>query len=328
MDETLSEAKNTIGLWEISIVVALRDMQWRFGLPGLHPEPYLPISGDFERSGADAALKITGRLFFFELKGDRSKIKDEWSKKRGSRKSKLAYRSALRAMMVYGTERMPAELPSQLHQSLQCHHFVYWSALANTGGMRAGRLVIEPYLLATISEKLSKVIRFKEASNAINNSYRLGLVDAENVADDPPQARFFITQVAPLTMVGARQSALIRTAFDEQHYWSHLGLEFPEFQKYLHALFASQGHAHHPINAVVMSDDGTFFQHVIHTSQLEAIFFPKPSSAPVVQDKPSCSKLNQSLPAVVVASKDIDLRTKPELTLLQDHESEFRPPRP
>ncbi|MDH5824193.1 hypothetical protein QFW77_14525 [Luteimonas sp. RD2P54] len=261
-------------LWEASIVIALRDMQWKLRLPAAFPEPYLPISGGLERSGADAALRIKGRLFFFEIKADRFKIKEEWNKKRGSRKSKLAFRSARKAMLLYGTAKMPPHLPRTLHQSLRCHHFIYWSPTTQ-GRPRRGNITVDPYLLATIREKLGNLRRTQAASNAIVNAYQLGLVADGQFAGDLSTANVFFAPMTELTLVGEQRAALVRTAPGGEMFWSHLGLELDEFKQYLQALFASQGKVSERINAVVMSAEGEFFQHITDTSQLENIFFPR-----------------------------------------------------
>lgn len=267
-------------LWEMSIVIALRDAQWNFRLPDLRPEPYLPIAGGLEFSGADAMLKIGGRLFFFEIKAERKGIREEWNKKRGRRRSKLAFRSAIKALLMYGTPSMEDGLPRTLHLSLQCHHFVYWTS-GDTGAKRAGRVVLEPYLLATIRERLMARSSTKRAAIELQNAYKLGMAIKSDLVDDAAHD-FALMDRSPLEWVAQQKAALIRRDSEGDHFWSHLGLALPEFKEYLAALLASQGAGHKKINAVVMAGDGSFFQHVTDTSQLEAIFFPSAEMQPSV----------------------------------------------
>jgi hypothetical protein len=300
-------------LWEISIVIALRDMQWKMRHPNApHPEPYLSIAGGFEQSGADALLKVKGRLFFFEIKADRSKIKEEWSKENKQRRSKLAFRSARRAMRIYGKPVMPPHLPSVLHQSLQCHHFIYWVATNHTGSKRAGHLVVEPYLLGVIRTRLLELKHSKDASKTISEEYHLGLLSTGDFNDIPSPAKFVRGPDIPLSNIQKRQAALIRRAHPHDN-WSKLGLPLSEFKGYLKDLFACQRHGHQPINAVVMSEDGQFFQHITDTSQLEAIFLRKLKAKPQVEIDSSSSD-EASLPDNVgeVVVEDTVLRSDPE----------------
>ncbi|MBV6798643.1 hypothetical protein [Xanthomonas euvesicatoria] len=86
-------------LWEVSAVVAMRDLQWLFARGRVFPEAGLNLAGNAESRLGDLAQLIRGRFFLFEIKPEVSKFSSEWKVKKradGVSRAKYAYTAAMK----------------------------------------------------------------------------------------------------------------------------------------------------------------------------------------------------------------------------------------
>lgn len=172
-------------LWEDTIILALRDLQWSLhvqaiqstnsaqggvNLPRSLPPRLLKLDGRAESKLSDVVTAFSKDTFFiFEVKSTFSKIRDEWRKKSQKKTvSKLAYKTLTKLVseenrefrLLRGREsnlagrqvgsgfmlRMGQKPSPHVLHSLRGHHFVAWS-IDDSSGASEGDVYITPYIL-------------------------------------------------------------------------------------------------------------------------------------------------------------------------------------
>lgn len=265
-------------LSEMSVVLALRDWQWRRAIClGVQPEPVVGLSGNAEKKVGDGLTGINDRLFLFEIKAKRANINDEWN--RSPIKRALSKLESLgTSFVIRDVENMLDEEETHFHQSLQCHHFAFWAPDFKRRPKNSapdqpmpGTLYISPYFLgvmAKCSNNIWKLIRSK-----FNKSYGLGHCFDRLPSDPPNSVRYIYDTESRLDEVGDQKTKLIRRT-EALHSWSELGLPLEDFRKYVGYLCGKQDEQE-AINVVIMDRDGKFFAHITSTNDLRSIFEPK-----------------------------------------------------
>lgn len=235
-------------IWEVSAVVALRDLQWVFAPARRLPEPAINLAGNAESRLGDAALLLGGRFFIFEIKSQSSKFNSEWKKKKradGLIGPKHAYSSVMAMAKSLSEEYQSADAWSEVIASLRCHHFVYWHVGVPLGMHM--KLALQPYLAAVLQGSSSQAA--------------LSGLSVKLQQDAPLAGRYENSVVRRLSaatvscVYGGCLGIACRNE-SETYDWYPLGLEMKAFQEYVGALMKSAPRTEEPLNAVAISTEG------------------------------------------------------------------------
>ncbi|WP_167337502.1 hypothetical protein [Xanthomonas arboricola] len=265
-------------LSEMSVVLALRDWQWRRAkLVGAEPKPAVGLSGNAEKKVGDNLTDINDRLFIFEVKAKRSNINDEWT--RPQVKHALSRLETLgTSFVVRNQEEMSVDDALRFHQSLQCHHFAFWAPdfkrrpkNFETGRPVPGALYLTPYFLGVMHRFNSNC--WKLIRSDFKRAYGLGHSFPSLTTDPPDSIRYVYDTESKLDEVGDQKTKLI-SRFETPHTWSELGLPLKEFSEYIGYLCGDEKQQE-TINVVIMDRNGKFFAHITSTNDLRSIFEPK-----------------------------------------------------
>jgi hypothetical protein len=264
-------------LWEDTIVLALRDVQWQVALskqnasqadwPQLYrPSRIIKLDGRAESSLGDVALRTDHRFLLIEVKSTEERVKDEWWK--GSFKAKKLYKRL--ATMVDAAKSSGGVASLMRDLSLRGHLVAFWDPGTNEGEIRLGNIELEPYLQAVIDSRTAESPvepgMITDLSMPRVHPYLLEdpvdqfwCMDVFDLTND----QFLVGYVDPNTSVTARRSI------------GPIGLSREEFQAYVNYLTGTFGSAKNrpgePINAVVQTVQHGFFQVVTTTKQLADI---------------------------------------------------------
>lgn len=295
-------------LAEASVVIALRDWQWMHRTArDQFPDRYLALAGNAEKKLGDAAVRHDERLFLFELKSTEKCFKDEWRKvvlDDGStqpRKSAHRWSTDLaRRLLAQTTAAATDKL--LLVWSLQAHHFVYWSPMLFSGIPASGHLELQPYVLGT--SRKCKDVTWQLFARRWNAAFELATVRPSLDTDPPKSIRYELEVAVPLDAIHSHRARLMEliSAASQIRAWRYLGLPLREFQSYVDALCSGLNRAE-PINAVVLSDGGSFFAHLTSTDQLKTIFDP-PAPDELIQQRIADSSSASNLPVAAPAEAE------------------------
>lgn len=235
-------------IWEISAVVALRDLQWVFAPTRRLPEPAINLAGNAESRLGDAALLLGGRFFIFEIKSQASKFNSEWKKKKradGVVGPKHAYSSVMAMAKSLSEDYQGADAWSEVIASLRCHHFVYWHVgLPLEMHMK---LALQPYLAAVLQGS---------SSQAGLSGLSVKLQQDAPLAGRYDDGVFRRLSAATVSCVYSDCLGIACRNESKTYDWYRLGLEMKEFQEYVGALMKSAPRTDEPLNAVVISTEG------------------------------------------------------------------------
>lgn len=263
-------------LAEASVVIALRDWQWMHRRAhDQFPDRYLALSGNAEKKMGDAAIRHDERLFLFELKSTDTCIEDEWKIQTladgttRERKSAHRWATALADRLI---SDQPDELSNKLFiQSLQAHHFVYWSPYLLPNVPTHGHLVFQPYFFGTFKKRND--MTWVRVKRRMSGTFDLATVRPPQVGDASGAIRYAVEKVLPLDAIHRRSGRLMELTdpSSSTRAWRYLGLPFADFQHYVNELCGGLKQAE-PINVVLLSDGGSFFAHLTSTDQLKTVF--------------------------------------------------------
>lgn len=256
------------GLWESSVVIAMRDWQWLGGIASsVFPDQYLSLGGNAEAADGDAILLADEKLFLFEIKSLFSKVSDEWY---GREKPKLAFDRLTKEYLEHVGQSSSYSSGSRLRQSLRCHHFAFWEAERRVERTVVGNVAVCPYILG-VARKLTDC-----NSQGVLGAKELGVIQAALdpfalVRSTESGEGWDEVETVPLDVMAiptrANVSYLGRSGHRNE--FEPLGLDVNEFSDYIKWL---GGGVDHPIDAVVMSSKGKFFRHVRSMAELSSIF--------------------------------------------------------
>lgn len=270
-------------LWENTIVLGLRDVQWmRFiedrskkkslGLANLpistYPSRAIKFDGNAESDNGDLGLGINEKLFLIEVKSTKDRVIDEWWRN-GKFKPKLLYRRLAGLVSQCNKKTKSGSLSTSdydytmLKYSLQCHLITYWDGAPATGGLTSGLITIKPYLQAMIESLVGRATPRRAITTLppqLNYSYYV------NKGRKLEQTNFSSQQLGldNVFLGQERPNSTPRKMGD-------IGLSPLAFQLYVNFLTAKRLGGNDPINAVVQSTHGGFVQVVSDTSQLANI---------------------------------------------------------
>ncbi|MBB6337479.1 hypothetical protein FHR59_001689 [Xanthomonas arboricola] len=259
--------KKKADLWEKTIVTAFRDMQWAHRpRQNFYPPSNIDLDGNIERAFGDSVALLNDKLFLFEMKSTKEKIKDEW------RDGKLAFRSLRRKVAKTAAGESEGN-KNFLHLSMRIHHFLYWSEDASNFGpdLWPGALSFSPYLMG-VADKLQ--IGPMQLTDLIGES-TLAVPDGHEALKAVNSAfvsRLFDDRVSLVSKreIG-KNSCLVSYG---------LGASPKEISLYLHWLLEEQSEADLPINVLLANNAGTVCRHVSHISELILLLDTMMSSSP------------------------------------------------
>lgn len=264
-------------VWEDTIVIALRDAQWLRSQESTdaqrkRPAPIVPaglvkLDGRAESHLGDIALAAGERLFIIEVKAGKAQVRDEWRRGKQFRPKKVY--SRLSDLVDHCNRHDPPIseddlMDRLLMSSLNGHLVAYWGTFKNREtGMPESNILLVPYLQAMI-DSLSET-DVPEADMIthmpISKAYAVR-------ASHPPR-------VATPHDLGRSHCRLFYQDTNGQPilYKDPLGLSADAFQEYVDYLCRASGMLTEgePINAIVLSSQGTFFQVIGNIQDLATI---------------------------------------------------------
>ncbi|WNH49582.1 hypothetical protein [Stenotrophomonas aracearum] len=230
-------------LWEVSVVVGIRDTQWVLTKDTI-PDPTFNLAGNAEGRAGDIATALNGRFFLFEAKSQRSEFSSEWRpRKRGKdkiRRAKYAYEKLIKtATEVDHSQPLSQQNAfNMLLRSSLCHYFAYWQDKDKDSAIES--ICLSPYFIETALGSLS---RLTDPSTIKKTA---GCFDL-TIADGNPCAAF--------TLAYAFEKRLgVRT--QQSTDWFEIGLGPEEFQNYLNFLCEDSEGGTEPLNLIAFSTTG------------------------------------------------------------------------
>ncbi|EJP77047.1 TPA: hypothetical protein ACOEOC_000221 [Stenotrophomonas maltophilia] len=292
--------KKRARLWEESVVVGLRDMQWRLqlhdilsredllnsirarfqgqggviddvALRGVIPPGFVTLDGNAESSTADVALSsMKGFCFLVEVKPTRQGIRDEWKlkekrkrKSRASVHSKAAFRTLKRLVEDFEANPSDKERAKMLRRSLRIHQVAYWEG-EDRGKLRDGMIKVEPYINACISMRRVDELTSDRCISSLKHLYYQFKGDTRGTQRLPAKEMLSTSTRIQFDIQSNGYIESIESAY---------GAEYEEFQQYVDWLCKScseDGEVDQPINCLVMTDDG-FLQAVSSLRELATL---------------------------------------------------------
>lgn len=276
MSEQISEAewKKKASLWENSIVLAFRDMQWRHkGESYTVPEANLGLEGNIERALGDGIVSASEKLYLLEFKADAQRKSAEWT----GEETKLSYQSLNKALDRAAKPETKLEAHPWVELSLRGHHFLYWSAAAHSADIRVrpGALMVSPYLLDMVLGPLQE----HPVGDLIANQHSLGVRVRTGGAAQRIRGVFQILA----GRLFSDEAVLVNQLFQQEATATSLGLTPAEMQEYVLWLVEHQSEKDLPINALLTSQNGAVCQHVSHITLLLELLNSLNSSPQVEQ---------------------------------------------
>ncbi|NJC30094.1 hypothetical protein GGR79_001561 [Xanthomonas arboricola] len=242
-------------LWEVSAVIAMRDLQWIFAPSGYLPSAGINLAGNAESRLGDLAAAIGDRFFLFEIKPQSSKFSSEWKEKDrggGIRRPKHAYASVLDMAKAWNGDPTATSAENQVISSLRCHHFAYWEV--GSPGALDEQLCLQPYLRAVLNGSLHK-----HGLSGVVKALRgnLNLAYAPNGVLPDGSVAFHRCQAATVGAAHREHLGIVanQTAPDP-HIWYSLGLDLFEFNAYIKTLMEGSPTKSEAINTMAISTGG------------------------------------------------------------------------
>lgn len=281
-------------LWEDTVVIALRDMQWlarakalkkeagsdgvinveKMELKKLIPPGFVKLDGVSESSLADVVFKADDvRYFLIEVKPEAARVRDEWAKKKKAKNEKVdgdkkdvegngAKKIYLRLVPL--TENMDFSemglIPRELELSLAGHFFVYFDAHTDEEGVH-GAIILDSYIAAC-----NRAQRATEEGS----SWMMKKLPGEFLFDNGSNKVFRKIRAGGLFSSGVK----VVLSVNGKNVWSdNIGLSKEDFQTYVRYLCNSAGDDDNspPIHALMLSSDGNFFKVVTSVNQLVSV---------------------------------------------------------
>jgi len=287
-------------LAESSVVLALRDWQWKNRIAGKQsPEMFVSLEGNAEAVLGDAKLKFGERLYLFEVKSTTDTISEEWTNTKLIKKTnpdsatetsteervpnpKKAYQKLvgeLQNIQFPGLESLDLlpELtfykspeitcPTNILDSIRCHHFLFWEK---------NDFRIDPYLLKVAEKKgltngpyggedkmMLHYHQFIRTFYMAERAYPPFAIKIDRIKFK--KAEFFHP-----AHFQERTSVINRHEVSEVEriFWCSTGLRIDAFQRYIDWLCDDENH---DIHVVLYSDKGTLFQEIFCTDDLKGI---------------------------------------------------------
>ncbi|MCE4297228.1 hypothetical protein [Xanthomonas hortorum] len=307
---TAMAGKKKARLWEESVVIGLRDMQWRLqlqnllsredlfkstqarfqnqgnvignvALRGVIPPGFVTLDGNAESSTADVALSSTeGFCFLVEVKPSRERIRDEWKlqrkrkrKRKESVHSKAAFRTLKSLVEVFESDPADEEQARMLRRSLRIHQVAYWEGKARDKQCE-GIIKVEPYINACIQMRRIDELNSDRCIPTLEHlSYQFAV--GKNRDNQCLQAN---------EMLGTARNIQFEITSNEtsQTIPAAYGADYEDFQQYVDWLCkkcSEDGGVDQPINCIVMTSDG-FLQAISSLRELSDLLkldlSPKP----------------------------------------------------
>lgn len=242
-------------LWEVSAVIAMRDLQWIFAPSSYLPSAGINLAGNAESRLGDLAAAIGDRFFLFEIKPQSSKFSSEWKEKDrggGVKRPKHAYASILEMAKAWNGAPTATSAQDQVISSLRCHHFAYWEV--GSAGALNEQLCLQPYLRAVLNGSLHK----HGLSNVIKALRGdLSLAYAPNGVLSDGSVAFRRCQAATVGAAHQKHLGIVANqTLPSPHLWYPLGLDVSEFNTYVKTLLAASPAKSEPINTMAISTGG------------------------------------------------------------------------
>jgi len=255
-------------LWEVSVVVGIRDTQWVMADKAI-PDATFNLAGNAEGRAGDIAAALSGRFFLFEAKSQKSEFSSEWKpRKRGKKKAraKHAYEKLIKtALEIDHTQSLADQnAHNMLLRSTLCHYFAYWQHKDKNNPVEL--ICLSPYFIETALGSLSKHPepgKVRMAAACFDLTTKNGrIIEALSLGN------------AFTDSIGVRSSP--------NGDWFRVGLEAKEFQNYLNFLCEDSKGGTEALNLIVLSSTG-FMRIAKSISDLAAIAMslsPHPSQDP------------------------------------------------
>lgn len=242
------------GLWEVSVVLAIRDMQWLMRDKSI-PMPSLNLSGNAESKLGDCLLTAEDRFFLIEVKPTSKQFKSEWAQElvdKTPQFNKKAFATIIELAKNLGRMKPHAEAAQDVLRSLLGHHFVFWNE-------EEGTLSIQPYFGTTLAGYLKAVgmdapMFVDRGAKGANSLFSLSLSDQQ-----PNQSFVTFTDCSSgffSEIYSKRLGIAIKSKEPSESAWVPLGLLPEDFKDYLQALSPKV----EEINAIILSDKGFIHQ--------------------------------------------------------------------
>ncbi len=247
-------------LWEISVVIALRDQQWLMRDTSM-PMPAVNLSGNAESRLGDCLLTAHDRFFVIEIKPTTGQFSAEWKKKTVNgveQFKKRAFASTLdladRLNKSNGNSAVQAQ--KDVLRSLLGHHFVYWDDVEKS-------LCIQPYLSTVLAgykaEQGMSNLSLSSSLRRVNNAFSLSLSQSAN----PTGSMIYTTCTAGVfsEIYSKRLGIAVTATRNQDSAWIPLGLLPRDFSDYLKSLCTkTEG-----IDVIILSDNG--FTHELKSTE-------------------------------------------------------------
>lgn len=272
----MTEEQTRARLWEDTIVISLRDVQWLRSLERhakhsdkaqivkpapMRPQGFIKFDGRAESHLGDVALGLGDRYFIIEVKPTFRNIHSEWLKD-GHFKPKKVYSRLRTLISEWRMDDVEDEVTKEaqlLMSSFRGHFIAYWGVTAPD---KPPAVVLTPYLDAIVQSHKPHPLR---NPNMITHHPLPGVKPTTMQGD-------------PITSIDlGRNDCVLQWPDPYGNGWRHdkksLGLSADEFQLYVNYLCEDADHDEDsdPINAVMLSSRGTFFQVARRTSDLALI---------------------------------------------------------
>jgi hypothetical protein len=290
----------TARVWEDTIVLSLRDAQWlrcqelqsqhdsKSGdaAPRLRPQGLIKFDGRAESRLGDVAMGVGERYFIIEVKSTRQQIKDEWLKN-GKFKPKKVYARLSGLANRYEGQDFASDRSFDalvLKSSFFGHFVAYWNS--HDEGPSAGlpsSVQLIPYLQAMME------------SHDTNAPYEPGMI-ARLPVSSVGASRLQGDRVRRVTPLDLGRDDCFLTWTNEHgkelRSKGSIGLPAQAFQHYVNYLCQPVNDAQdgEPINAIMMSSHGSFFQVVSDTSELAIVLSEKFVQRPKIRPIPEPEK--------------------------------------
>ncbi|SOT96909.1 hypothetical protein [Xanthomonas arboricola] len=292
-------------LWEVSVVLALRDLQWiMLGANDEYPPPAVNLSGNAESIFGDSLLNADEKFFLLEVKSTSAKSISEWAltgEGEERRHTKRAFVAVKELAKKFGQTSPTPNQRSDVLASLLCHQLAFWEESIHA-------LCIQPYLTSTLSGYVNAIIKAKhDKKTMLEESDRLLNIVIERIGKvfnfsfsgkEHPTNTITCSECSSGSASSIYTSQLgISVKSDDIKggiAWIPLGLPAINFNEYLQSISKTSNPDGEEINAIILSDKG-FIRVVRNTKEIIEFI----------------AALNGIIPSADTASADRSLKTKP-----------------
>lgn len=257
---------------EKSVVIAIRDWQWRRGIAGKRsPDFNLQLAGTSERPLGDGIVMMGERLFLLEVKSTREHFRFETQSIAKTLRPKAAYKtlcSSLDEITHYhqSGHLLTDPVNKTLVQSLVAHHFAFWQEGSRSPNSQP---LVCPYLIG-LHEQGLVAPRCTNSGEKILNQFDLAASTSDPDLADHESIECSLLDAANMDMIDTKVARIVAksSAIDRDYDWQHLGLELDAFQDYINTLCDGKDI---PLYAVIMSSAGSVFDIAGSTGAIQNI---------------------------------------------------------